>query len=63
MSLWSGVDTVAVASHGVYTETYGSGDKSNIANLFASFGYLEDLPIETKKVGRGTLNLSVRIGA
>ena len=36
MSLWSGIDTVAVASHGVYTETYGSGDKSNIANLFAS---------------------------
>ncbi len=42
MSLWSGVDTIAVVSHGVYSETYGVGEEANVASLFASFGLLED---------------------
>ena len=42
MSLQSGLDLVAIASLGVYSETYGQADSGNIANLFASFGYIED---------------------
>ncbi len=42
MALRSGVDTVAYASFGVYTETYsGTGDQ-NIPSLYASLGLLED---------------------
>ena len=44
MSLWNGLDTVAIISHGVYTETYGSTAPANIANLYASLGFLEDAP-------------------
>jgi hypothetical protein len=44
MSLYDSIDPVAVASHGVYTETYGSTAPANIANLYASRGYLEDAP-------------------
>ena len=44
MSLHSGLDTVSIISHGTYTETYGSAAPANIANLYASLGYLEDAP-------------------
>ena len=44
MSLHNGVDTVAIASLGMFTKTYGSGDNGNIASLFASFGMLETAP-------------------
>lgn len=44
MALHNGIDTVAIATFGVYTETYGVGEEGNIANLHASFGYLEDAP-------------------
>jgi len=44
MSLQSGLDLVAIASLGVYSETYGQSEPGNIANLAASFGYLEDAP-------------------
>lgn len=44
MALHNGIDTVAIASRGVYSETYGDGDEGNIANLYASFGLLEDFP-------------------
>lgn len=44
MALQEGIDTVAIASFGSYTETYGSSEPANIANLAASFGYLEDAP-------------------
>ena len=44
MALHNGVDTVAVASFGVYSKTYGTADIDNIASLFVSFGYLEDAP-------------------
>jgi len=44
MSLHNGIDLVAVATFGVYTETYGAANKGPIANLFASFGLLEDAP-------------------
>lgn len=38
------LDTVAVASLGVYSELYGLGEEANIANLYCSFGLLEDIP-------------------
>jgi hypothetical protein len=44
MALHNGIDTVAYASGGVFTKTYGSGQQKNICNLFASFGLVEDLP-------------------
>jgi hypothetical protein len=44
MSLQNGLDLVAIASFGTYTETYGSSNPANIANLYASLGYLEDAP-------------------
>ncbi len=44
MSLHSGIDTVAVISLGVYTETYGAAEGGNIANLAVSFGLLENAP-------------------
>lgn len=44
MALYSGVDIVAVATMGNFTETYGSTAPANIANLFASYGLLEDAP-------------------
>ena len=44
MSLHSGIDTVAIISHGVFTKTYGVDEEANLANLYASQGYLEDAP-------------------
>ncbi len=45
MSLWNGIDYVAAASEGVYTEGYISATGGGaIANLAASFGLLEDAP-------------------
>ena len=44
MSLHNGLDHVAIVTAGVYTKTYGSTNKANIANLYASFGFLEDAP-------------------
>ncbi len=50
MSLHSGLDTVGIITDGVWTKTYGSGSAGNIANLFASDGYLEDAPNLTIKI-------------
>jgi len=50
VALRNGIDTVAIASHGVYTETYGSMAPANIANLYASMGYLENAPNVTIKI-------------
>ncbi len=44
MSLHAGIDTVGIISHGVFTKTYGVGEEGNVANIYASFGYLEDAP-------------------
>lgn len=45
MSLYNGIDPVAVASFGVYTETYTSAtDPGAIANLYVSRGLFEDAP-------------------
>jgi len=44
MSLYSGIDPIAIASLGSYTETYDSGSPANIANLYASLGLLENAP-------------------
>ena len=43
MSLHNGLDTVAIVTYGVYTKTYGDADPDNIANLFASYGFLENI--------------------
>ena len=44
MSLHNGIDTVAIATIGTFTKTYGSSAPGNIANLFTSFGLFEDAP-------------------
>lgn len=44
MALHSGIDTVAIVSLGVYSETYGSANTDNVADLFLSFGLLENAP-------------------
>lgn len=43
MALYSGLDTIAIISRGVFTKTYGASSPGNIANLHASFGFLEDI--------------------
>ena len=44
MALHNGIDAVAIATYGNYSETYSSLDPENQANLLASMGYMEDLP-------------------
>ena len=44
MALYSGIDTIAFVSLGVYTETYGAVDTNNVASLFASLGLIERAP-------------------
>lgn len=44
MSLYNGIDTIAIASLGNYSETYGVGEEGNLANLVVSFGLFEDAP-------------------
>lgn len=43
MSLHNGIDTIGVATNGVYSGTYGAAEQQNICNLFASWGFLEEL--------------------
>ena len=52
MALQEGIDTVAVASFGSYTETFGVGEEGNIANLAASFGLFEDAPTGVVGISR-----------
>ena len=42
MSLHGGIDTVAIASFGVYSDTYGDGEGGSIATLFVSRGLMEE---------------------
>lgn len=44
MGLYNGIDPIAIASNGVFTETYGSTEPARIANLYASRGYFELAP-------------------
>ena len=45
MSLYNNLDITAIATLGVYTETYNSATGAeNIANLYVSYGFLEDAP-------------------
>jgi len=44
MSLHEGLDTVAIATGGCWTKTYGASSPANIANLYSSRGYFEDAP-------------------
>jgi hypothetical protein len=45
MALRSGIDTVAIVTYGVYTETYvSSTGGGNIASLFVSRGLIESAP-------------------
>jgi len=57
MSLHNGIDTVAVATFGVYSETYGDSDDGNIAKLHASRGL-----IETADVGAVDIDTSAQLG-
>ena len=52
MSLYNGIDPTAVASLGVYSETFGVGEEGNIANLAASFGLFEDAPTGVVGISR-----------
>jgi len=47
MALREGIDTCGFVSLGVYTETYTSADSGGdpVADLFASMGMLEAVPI------------------
>jgi hypothetical protein len=47
MSLHNGIDTTAFVSFGVHSKTYGSSDTDQTADLYASFGLLENAPNET----------------
>ncbi len=53
MALRSGLDTVAIASRGIYTETYGAANTDNVADLHASRGYLENAPVGVSVLGKG----------
>lgn len=55
------IDHVAFTSIGVYSETYGSADKSNRANLYASLGLLEDAPEESivEALGKALMELGL----
>lgn len=61
IALHSGIDTTAFVSYGVYSKTYGASGKANIANLFVSYGLIEDAPEYTpstltrvfKLIGKG----------
>lgn len=53
MALWNGLDTVAIVSRGIYTETYGAANTDTVADLHASFGYLENAPVGVFILGKG----------
>jgi hypothetical protein len=44
MSLHAGLDTCAIISLGVFTKNYGAAAPGAIANLYVSFGFMEDAP-------------------
>ena len=44
MALHNGLETTAIITFGVYSKVYGVSNPANLANLFASLGYLEDAP-------------------
>ena len=50
MSLHNGLDTVSIASLGLYTKTYGSSNQVNINSLFASLGLLETAPAQAEVI-------------
>ncbi len=56
MSLHNGLDTVAIASFGNYSKTYGAGEEGNTANLVVSFGFLEDAPGVLESTGNRLLD-------
>jgi len=61
MSLHNGIDTVAIATLGVYTSTYGAAAPGNIANLFASFGFYEDAPLGVLTLIRGLIRMGMAL--
>jgi hypothetical protein len=42
MALHGGLDTAAIVTGGMYSETYTSANPSNLPSLFVSYGYVED---------------------
>ncbi len=62
MALHNGIDTCAFVSGGVYTENYGAADPENIANLFVSYGLVEDAPIPSPAVSRFRIDWKATLG-
>ena len=67
MSLHEGIDTVALATMGSFTSTYGNAEGNNRANLYATWGLIEDAvdraTVVVAAVARGLrrLGLSLRL--
>lgn len=61
MSLHNGIDTVGWVSLGLYSETYGDGEQSNINNLFASLGMIE-AGITLVALGGGIWSITIGMG-
>ncbi len=55
LSLHAGLDTMAIASFGNFSTTYGVGEEGNTANLVVSFGFLEDAPGPLESTGNRLL--------
>jgi len=53
-----GVDLTAFVSGGAFTKFYGVGEEANVANLFSSYGLLEDAPTLLVGAGGGKLKCS-----
>jgi len=60
MTIHVGLDTVAIATFGVYTKTYGSGD-ANIYKLYTSFGFLEAFGAVSHKRLRRYIRMVMRV--
>ena len=62
MSLHNGIDTVSVATFGVFSETYGSTDDGNIAKLHVSRGLIESDITAVPEVDRsGQVGLLLKV--
>ena len=65
MSLHEGIDTVARATMGSFTSTYGNAVGYNRANLYSTWGLIEDAinraTLAVSAVARGLLRLGLSL--
>jgi hypothetical protein len=67
MSLHEGIDTVALATVGTFSMTYGNAEGNNRANLYSTWGLIEDavdrtlLAVAAAVKGLRRLGLSLRL--